>query len=290
MKLRRAFLWSMIVSLSLAAFLGVAALLFPDLGPTEEILVSTLLFAVFSLTALCCALVLEKHRLPILMWIGIAASAAALLTWLTFIWLESHFRHPFDERCVRTGFFFTLASVWIPYVGLLTWLRLQHPWARAVLWAAIGSASILTAVGLTACISPDLVEYLFEFLDEDFAVRLLGAVGIVGACCTVLAPILWKIQSLRHAASRQSVPTALRIQLVCPRCGSKQSLPPHPAKCTDCGLRITVTVEEPRCECGYLLYQLASDQCPECGRTVPESLRWHAVVTTPPPSPDLTSS
>jgi rRNA maturation protein Nop10 len=35
-----------------------------------------------------------------------------------------------------------------------------------------------------------------------------------------------------------------------------------------------VEVEEPRCACGYLLYQLAGDTCPECGRAVAAEDRW----------------
>ena len=47
-----------------------------------------------------------------------------------------------------------------------------------------------------------------------------------------------------------------------------------PARCAECGLHITISVEEPRCTCGYLLYHLESDQCPECGRTIDEADRW----------------
>ena len=68
MKLRTTFLWAMIVSLSLAALIGIAVLLLPEFGPTEEILASTALFSAFSLVALCCAIVLEKQRLVESSW------------------------------------------------------------------------------------------------------------------------------------------------------------------------------------------------------------------------------
>ncbi|MHC4127623.1 MAG: hypothetical protein ACYSUA_05530 [Planctomycetota bacterium] len=63
MRLRAAFLWSMIVSLSLTALLGIAALVLPRFGPHEEILGSTGVFAAFSLVSLLCAAVLERRRL-----------------------------------------------------------------------------------------------------------------------------------------------------------------------------------------------------------------------------------
>jgi hypothetical protein len=54
MHLRTAFLWSMIVSLSLTALLGIAALILPRVGPHEEILGSTGVFAA-SAWSRCCA-------------------------------------------------------------------------------------------------------------------------------------------------------------------------------------------------------------------------------------------
>ena len=79
----------MIGSLSLAALLGIVALLLPDLiGNDEEILLSTLLFAIYSLLALCCAIVAEKRKLVILMWIGIGSSVISLLIWLVITWFN----------------------------------------------------------------------------------------------------------------------------------------------------------------------------------------------------------
>ena len=66
MHLRKTFLWSMIASLGLAALLGIAALLLPRYGPGEDILLSTALFAVFSLIALMCATVQERRHAVVL--------------------------------------------------------------------------------------------------------------------------------------------------------------------------------------------------------------------------------
>ena len=46
---------------------------------------------------------------------------------------------------------------------------------------------------------------------------------------------------------------------------------------------MTIEFEEPRCDCGYLLYRLVGDTCPECGRAVPLSSRWvEPTLVTPP--------
>ncbi len=61
----------------------------------------------------------------------------------------------------------------------------------------------------------------------------------------------------------------LSLFLACPRCGKKQNVAIGEASCVACDLRISTRIEEPRClSCGYLLYQLTSDRCPECGTTI----------------------
>jgi hypothetical protein len=45
-------------------------------------------------------------------------------------------------------------------------------------------------------------------------------------------------------------------------------------RCSKCGGGLFVDVEEPRCECGYLLYRLQSPTCPECGQMVDPELCW----------------
>ena len=120
MRLRTTFLWAMIISLSAAAMIGIVALLLPDLGPADEILISTTLFSAFSIIALCCAIVLEKKRLAPVMWTGIVAGAAALLVWLFMVWLHRSLHYQWEERIVRAGGVVTIISCWCAYCGLLS--------------------------------------------------------------------------------------------------------------------------------------------------------------------------
>ena len=57
----------------------------------------------------------------------------------------------------------------------------------------------------------------------------------------------------------------------CPRCGTQQRFARGTSKCAECGLRVIVEFEEPRCACGYLLYKLTGEVCPECGRKLGDS-------------------
>lgn len=110
--------------------------------------------------------------------------------------------------------------------------------------------------------------------DDDSSIRLLSALIILTACGTLIVPILGLLDRQAHRASLQSVSQRMKIELICPRCHTSQQLATGHAACQTCGLRIEINVQEPRCTCGYLIYQLQSDKCPECGRLLPAESRW----------------
>jgi hypothetical protein len=280
MRLRAAFLWSMIVSLSLAALLGIAALVLPRYGPDEEILGSTGVFGAFSLVALMCATVLERRRLTSLMWAGISSSWAAAIAWLVLIWFWRPLYRNSMEHVAQTAGSFTVLACGAALVGLLSLPRFDQRPPSVVRWTTVG-VSVALAVQVVCMIW--WFDWIELFIDDDILVRGLGVQSILVACGSVVTPILWKVQAVRRAGSVESVPPYVRIGIECPRCHTKQSLLAGPSRCAECGLRITIGVEEPRCVCGYLLYHLESDRCPECGRVIADEDRW--AVNTDPPSP-----
>ena len=276
MRMRAAFLWSMIVSLSLAALLGIAALLLPRYGPEEEILLSTAVFASFSLVALMCAVVLERRRLAPLMWAGITSSWAAVIAWVVLIWCDWMLWSGGGERVVQAGGTFTVLACGAALVGLLSLPRFDQRPPSIVRWTTVGVSAAL-AVQIFCMIW--WFDWIERYIDDEILARGMGVLCILTACGSVITPILWKVQVMRRAGSVESVPIKVKVGIECPRCHAKQSLMTGPTRCTECGLRITIDVEEPRCVCGYLLYHLASDQCPECGREIVEADRWADTAT-----------
>lgn len=280
MRLRKAFLWSMIVSLCLAALLGIAALLLPSWARyDDEILISTLLFGLYSLLALCCAIVQEKRRLVGWMWIGIGAAAVALPIWLVMLWFDSSIHWTVDEQLAKTAGSFTTISVLIAQCGLLILPRLDGPLAG---FARKATIIVSIALACTLICMYWWFEWIDNYIDDDILVRGMGVMGILAACGTVVTPIIWKVQAVHRVESAVSIPSHLHINIKCPRCHTQQELLAGPSKCAQCGLRITIDVEEPRCTCGYQLYRLESEHCPECGREIPESDRWAAQATDDP--------
>lgn len=282
MRLRRAFLWSMIVSLCLAALLGILALLLPNLVRKEEqILFSTVMFGLYSLLALCCSIVMEKRRLVTLMWVGIAGAAAGLGLWLVVIWFHPLMDGRTEENVVRASGTFTTPTVLFAQCGLLLLPRLDG------LWAALMRRGTIVVSAMFAATIVFMIwwwDWIDNYIDDGVLVRGMGVMGILTACGTVITPIVWKVQAAHRVDSVESLPAKLRVQVRCPRCHSQQELLTGRSKCAACGLRITVQVEEPRCSCGYQLYRLESDHCPECGREVPRGDRWAAEAQADSPN------
>ncbi|MHC5005362.1 MAG: hypothetical protein ACYTJ0_19850, partial [Planctomycetota bacterium] len=237
MQLRRIFLWSMIVSLSAAALLGIAALILPRYGPNERILGSTALFAAFSVVALMCAIVLERRRLVPLMWTGIGAAIGALGFWLTLIWFERSMEWETEELIIRIGGTFTVLALHATHVGLLALPRFDRKATSLVRWATI-AVSIVLAISIVDVIWDWLID---DLLSDDTMVRGFGVLAILVACGTVITPILWKVQAVRRAGSVESISVRVMVELVCPRCGAQQELRAGPGRrCGQCGLRIGI--------------------------------------------------
>ena len=277
MGLRRIFLGSMIVSFAAAALLGIVALLLPRYGPSEEVLVSAALFAGFSLLALFCTIVLEKRRRWELswwlMWVGIGSSAAALVTWMILNWFDRNLDSRTEETVDRVGSTFMVVAIVLAQSGLLSLPRFDRRSADRVRGSTVVVSVAMAATGICLIWWYDFIE---RFIDDDLIVRGMGVLLILAICGTVITPILWKVEAVKRADTSESIPGKLQVAITCPRCRMQQVLRTGPSACSECGLRITIGVQEPRCKCGYLLYQLTGDQCPECGRVIPETDRWAA--------------
>ncbi len=181
-------------------------------------------------------------------WLGVAASVVAAVLLLTEIWARG-----VDDKIVSL---FVAVSIYIAYANLVARVPLTpgQRWLRGTTLAAGAATAILS-------------ELIVFDVGDDIVMRLDGAASILTACGTLALAVLARLNRRVDFDSRQR--ELLRITLFCPRCRRKQTIELGGSACKACGLRIEVQTEEPRCrQCGYLLYKLTSDTCPECGTPI----------------------
>jgi len=183
--------------------------------------------------------------------IGVGAAALAYAMALSGIWLD-----------LRGGNAFTVVTTVAVYVTLANIVMLC-PLKREQQWLRIG---VLGCAALTAILLDLNIIYGLHGGSE-MLVRLPGAFGIVTACgCLALAVL---VMLNRRVQLKPIVADFKQFTLICPACQKKQTLPAGETCCGNCGLKIHTRFEEPRCAtCGYLLYMLKSDRCPECGTAI----------------------
>jgi hypothetical protein len=135
-------------------------------------------------------------------------------------------------------------------------------------------ARLFTLVG--AAVIGTIVVYfvIAEPRHDDFLLGTIAVTSLLTGCGLVIALAMSMMAKVRHVGMGETVSSKVVIELTCPRCASPQLLRAGLSRCGQCGLRLEINVEEPVCLCGYQLYQLTGEKCPECGREIPKSDRW----------------
>jgi len=191
----------------------------------------------------------------------------------------------------RTGFMFSaLAAVGLVLAGL----HVEVPGVSNKSGTAIWATSLLLGLSTLLRGLPASLRWLGG------AAVALGALAAIGWMFEVFGsiagpmPLLIVVPTLLVAAIAVSLPATLRLYqdgrneeasinraalaIACPRCARIQRMRCPGGSCEECGLVIRVDVDEPRCACGYLLFGIASDVCPECGRDI-RGKSWPATPT-----------
>jgi hypothetical protein len=181
-------------------------------------------------------------------WAGAVAAFVTMILWLIGIWTTAEGSWVFAAVAGSAG------VVAHGNISLLCPLRPSQKWVRFVTVAALVVAAVLI----------DAIVYRDSFANDAFE-RALTAAGVVAGCGTIALAVFARLNlRLQPVSETPDIPGELSIE--CPHCQLKQTLPAGDSACGRCGLRFHIRVEEPRCPgCGYLLYMLKSDRCPECG-------------------------
>lgn len=271
--LHRCLVFAVIASMSVTAAMAALMLAFPDLETQTTLIVAIpgLVAAGFLLWLTYASVALRDQR-PMMRIACLAGAAMAAIGTTCVI-----FAMVADERGARYELVTTFARAGA--LGFALAVALAY---SAALRQVLGRSRLLTTIAIitliAAWVASGLVTLLSVGLDALEAMNsydvflmlasLTGIAVLVMLAGTIVVPVALISRALKERQAVESLDPRLQVRLACPKCGERQTHKPGFARCSGCGAGLFIEVEEPRCDCGYLLYQLTGDTCPECGRPV----------------------
>lgn len=286
--MRLIFLKSMLVAYGVSALFGILAVLSQDSDVLRMVGTSLLLAASFTVLLLLTLLRDGGHRgLRWLMITSMFLTVPVFLLYLGLIWVD--FDYQFAEVLARIAGGGLSLVFWSLYVGFCFCIRVQATWFHVLTLLLFAVSLIYLLLIELLVIDPDIVEFIVKklFPSDDFFARGLVALLILSSTASLSLPVIWLIGKLKRRGDGTAMAQEVLVDMVCPRCGLQQELPTDKAACRQCRLEIRIRIDEPCCDCGFLLYRFDGEACPECGRSIPDRLRW--INPTPPAEPSLES-
>jgi len=190
--------------------------------------------------------------------LGMTCAATGLLLGLSEAW--SWWRW---DWAVGEGARKTMAMPWIwaavfALISLLSFCRIPKRWR----WLRSATGVCLIAAGL---LLSDIATLVGLPHSSTISPTLVDIAAILSACgCATMLLIHQGFYFQRLDAFRAG---PLEVQLACPRCGLQHAAPVGRTHCPGCRLMLSIELADAHCDtCGYPLYKLPGNRCPECGQ------------------------
>lgn len=189
---RRAAIWTIIVSLVIAAGIGIATIVSGEFGEIQgKVLLTTLAVAAFAILALCHLAIITRD-VRIVGWIGIGTSVLAFASAATLIWWnwnDNGYGGPGSVYMTITKVFTvsTLAAVSFAHANLMLLLA-----STPIRWMRVALDLNLVLIGLVPLIVIPVILTEGTFPPQSLADvywRFFGVVLILDALGTVALPI-----------------------------------------------------------------------------------------------------
>lgn len=187
---RRIAIVFIIVSLTIAALFGIVTLLTGEFGELQgKILLTTLLLAGFSITALC-HLAVVGRTLRIVGFIGIAVSGLAFITGAILIWRSWENWSDVWELTLKTFAVFAIAAASLAHANLLLLLgERRNQIVRIGLWVTLGLIALLAVL----IILPIVTDGDIPGDNGEPYWRALGVVAILDVLGTIVLPVVGRV-------------------------------------------------------------------------------------------------
>lgn len=270
MAAKKYILWTFLALVALAMLTGIAAVVLPSGWVDDKVMITIFIVGCYALGGLIVVVLgamrgtdgrKQKHTLRL----ATTALAISLGLFIAGIWVGWRW----DDYLLRPG-----------AVALTLGIALVHrlivrPLACDLTSFKLAKPTALTAGAITASI------IAFAFINDGFGNynelmgRILAITAIITAGTTIAAGALAFFAPKPGEDEQGTIASSIPIQIACPRCRATiDALSNKDSRCHTCKLKVRIEIQEPRCACGYLLYKLNTDHCPECGKPVPKSEQW----------------
>jgi len=173
-----------------------------------------------------------------------------------------------------------LVGLTIAHAGAMLLMRVRGILLRIVQVTAIAGVWFVVGAILAMMFFDDWIDA--TMWDAELFFLIVTILGLASAVGTIALPIAVIGRTDDPVERSGSMGQDVSLRLGCPKCRTAQTLAPGHRRCASCGAGLFIRIEEPHCECGYLIYRRTGDICPECGRAIPDEKRWREGVDTPP--------
>jgi hypothetical protein len=263
-------LWTFLAFVALAMLTGIAAVILPRGWVDEEVMITILIVGAYSLGGLIVVILggIKGSGGRTQRWTLRVSTAALVISmglFITGIWVgwrwDQYFLKP-GAVALSFGLTFVHRLVVCP-------LRCTLPVFRLCKLIALTTGAITGFIVCAAFITDG-----FGFYNE-IMFRILAISAIVCAGTTIATGALAFFAPKPGDDEQGTLASSIPIDITCPRCNTTINAHSNKdSRCPTCKLHVRIEIKEPRCACGYLLYQLQSDSCPECGKPIPATDQW----------------
>ncbi len=244
------------------ALAGIYPFVAGSTSSLEENLVGTLALAAGVTILFLASMVLWKAKSErISAVLGAIASAGALVSTLFNIWFQAQLNAPasgLGTIAIAAAPISWLLAFTFLVIGILGLANLRGGalWVRRItIYCILALAAMITYGILGGPSYPFSEEYL-----------LRGGMVLTMAVATGGISVAVMHRRYVEPGWGQTPPLEFRMRITCPGCGNTLDVKPGRSTCRTCRLHFQIEVHPATCShCGYLLYRLTNDRCPECG-------------------------